>query len=212
MDGFNRESPISMDALRGAGTCVMALCCLCSCAMLGLYITFTVYLGKYAFSNPNMDVNYWVAADGTQTLEPIATPIPEGATDVTAIHATFVKWFLWGFIQMLLPIAGGLLFFVPSLAACVQGSTQCAGFIWWIMGMVWRFSAAGKFASGDVIPEGTTEEAWIEGISNPETVWQYSSGNFMYIYYLITWILIGTSCGCGILGALCTCIAGCMKG
>ena len=90
---------------------------------------------------------------------------------------------------------------------------SCGGLFWWIYGMVWRFKPYGKFASGDVVPETFSGEDYKDVFiaSYPDTN-QYSSGNFMYIYYLIGWICLGVSCGCAILGAIVTCIiAACNK-
>ena len=65
--------------------------------------------------------------------------------------------------------------------------------------MVWRFSEAGKYASGDVVPQGMDAEAtaaWEAGLTADGSLFQYSSGNFMYIFYLITWIALGPACFC----------------
>ena len=64
------------------------------------------------------------------------------------------------------------------------------------MGMVWRFGAAGKFASGDDLAEGV--------IADP--LLQSESANFMRIYYLIAWSLIGSAFGCACIGYLFICI------
>ena len=37
---------------------------------------------------------------------------------------------------------------------------------------------------------------------------QYQSGQFMWIYYMITWIILGVSCVCSCLGGV---IAACAK-
>jgi hypothetical protein len=100
----------------------------------------------------------------------------------------------------------------PGIGACLMGlgmtGAGCGGFAWWITGMVWRFNAAGSFAAGDV-PEGLNEVdtlTYEAKVTADGSLYQYSSGNFMYIYYLITWITLGVSCGCGILGSLAACI------
>ena len=77
--------------------------------------------------------------------------------------------------------------------------------------MVWRFKRYGLFASGDIAPAGLDEtqaELWKQAELEDETsLYQISSGNFMAVYYLITWIGMGISCGCSLLGALCACLA-----
>ena len=148
--------------MSGANTCmsiVMCLCCLSCCAG---FVTFIVYLGIYAFANPNLDYVV-VDTNGITTLLPAADPalalVP--VDNVTEVHANFVSWFLWGFLQAVLPLASALCFFFPPAALCMVGSLQCSGFVWWIMGMVYRFSTAGQYASGDMMPAvGYTEETW----------------------------------------------------
>ena len=49
------------------------------------------------------------------------------------------------------------------------------------MGMIWRFSEAGKYASGDDLAED----------AEASELYQISSGKFMAIYYFITWIAMG---------------------
>ena len=197
--------------LEGAGMCVQLTACLCACAKLAAFITFWVYLGIFAFNNPDNQAWYGVTAgvEGLSADQPAAT-----ATDVVDIHGRFVNWFLWGFINLVVCCGGGLFAgifsaSVPVLGQCcgfLASCSGCSGLAWWITGMVWRLNAAGSFASGDAIPAGTTEEDWKTAISAEDSLFQYSSGNFMYTYLLITWILMGVSCGCAILGALVSCI------
>merc|ERR1719469_1785167 len=102
------------------------------------------------------------------------------------------------------PILGGLFMWISTksgmLGTCLNTllscGITCSGLVAWIMGMVWRFSAAGQFASGDALAEDAT----------PGLLVQSESGNFMGIYYLITWILIGTSCGCALIGGVVSCL------
>ena len=86
----------------------------------------------------------------------------------------------------------------PNIGNCCGGLSLCAFkcslFVAYIMGLIWRYGAAGKFASGDDLAEGEDAGA----------LYQISSGKFMSIYYLITWILLGTACVCG-------CLAGCVS-
>jgi len=56
------------------------------------------------------------------------------------------------------------------------------------------------------MPANTTEEAWMTAITADGSLYQYSSGNFIWTYYLIGWIIMGSLCG---LGCLCS-IVGCM--
>lgn len=201
-----------------AATCIMCLCGLACCAA---GVTFMAYLGIYAFNNPNEEAWYGSMNGNGKIFETENAATAAKAIDIVDIHGRFVTWFLWGFIQSLLPLATGILGAIcgaisPSLAAFMTGlggcGIGCGGLAWYIVGLVWRFSAAGKFAAGDVMPEGTTEDVWTKAITCdgvPEGTYcgfQYSSANFMYIYYLITWIMMGVSVGCALIGAIIGCL------
>lgn len=169
-----------------------------------------VYLGKYSFDNPNPQAWYVEGANPFLTDRAPA----EGVETYTDVHGQMVMWFTWMFANQLLvfgmPIIMGL---VLCLAASCPSMIQicgtllgcgffCSGFVAWIMGMVYRFGAAGQFASGDNMAENMTLEEW----ELTQTLNQYQSGKFMGIYYLITWIMLGVSCGCALIGGLITCI------
>ena len=141
----------------------------------------------------------------------------ESATDIDNVSQNFHVWFLWGFINAVGPMGLMLLAaitsFLPPVAmffAGLAGCSGCSGLAWYIAGMVWRFRASGKYASGDIVPESFTEETWLEYLQDDESPvnMQYSSGNFMATYYLITWILMGICCGCCIIGLILQCCVG----
>ena len=60
----------------------------------------------------------------------------------------------------------------------------CSVFIAYIMGLIWRFSEAGKFAAGDELAE--------DAVVGP--LYQVSSGKFISVFYLVSWLLMGTMC------------------
>ena len=207
LDGYTQ-------VIKNGGCCAMSMACLCGLICCGGAITFISFLGKYAFANPDAEAWYGTVGGQEDLFPTQAAGDLLKAGDMTDIHGKFVTWFLWGFIQALLPCGTGILSAIcglihPSAAACMSGlgglGIGCGGLAWWITGMVWRFGAAGKFAAGDVIPEGVTEEQWQTYVTAEGSLVQYSSGNFMAIYYLLTWIFMGTACGCSILGALISC-------
>ena len=118
-------------------------------------------------------------------------------------------------------VLAALTFWSPKLMSCCVGlgstAVSCSGLAWWIAGMVWRLNQAGSLASGDEIPTGVTgwdgqtietQEQWAAYLKDDQYTGpiQISSGNFMYVYLLITWILMGTACGCSIIGALVACM------
>jgi hypothetical protein len=214
MDNFQK--------IQQGGCVVQAISCLCCLACSAGAITFMVFLGKFAFSNPDADCIYGELAGVADlyTTEAAATTAGVTADSISDVHGNMVAWFLWGFINAVLPCAGGLVGGLLAICSPAMGSgcgglimsgAGCSGFAWWIAGMVWRFRADGSFASGDIMPADTTEEAWATAISADGSLFQVSSGNFMAIYYMITWIMMGVSCGCSLLVAIGGCIASCCK-
>ena len=186
------------------------LCCACCIAP----IVFVVYLGVYSFNNPDNEAWLGVTPAGEYELYKDEAS-GAGSTDLVDIHSRFVIWFTWGFLQNLVaPLASGLLVgmglmlhpILGSVCMCLLGSAMsCGGIAWWITGIVWRFRSDGKFACGDVVPEGMTEEAWQAEITADDSLYQHSTGNFLFIYYIICWSLAGAGCLCSILASICAC-------
>ena len=54
----------------GAGLCAQIFGCICSCGCLAGFITFMVYLGKFAFDNP--DPLAWYVEGGNPYLTSVA--------------------------------------------------------------------------------------------------------------------------------------------
>lgn len=189
------------------------LCTACSVAP----IVFTVYLGIYSFNNPDNEAWMGVVSGEETLFADKAAAEAASASDIVDIHNRFVIWFLWGFIQILAPIGAALLAGIcmlisPALANFIGGLVGCAagcgGLAWWITGIVWRFRADGAYACGDFIPEGKTEEEWLETITAEGSLFQHQSGKFIAIYYLICWGLMACNCAT----ALIMSIVGCIKG
>jgi len=137
------------------------------------------------------------------------------AKELVDIHGRFVTWFLWGFCQMMAPIAGTLLTCIgfalsPMLGQIIGGLTGCAtacgGLAWWITGIVWRFRSDGSYSCGDIVQDGHTEEEWMVEVTKTGTLFQHKSGKFMAIYYLICWSLIAFNMLCSIGAALYMCL------
>ena len=163
-----------MEAITGtlgsAGACVA---CLCGLACSSLPIIFTVYLGIYAFNNPDKEAWYGKVGDEQSLFVSHADGEGSSATDLANIHQRFVTWFLWGFIQTLAPIGIGLIGAIGAainpvcgtalggIGGCAMG---CGGLAWWITGIVWRFRSDGAFAVGD-IPQGDVKpDEWMKTV------------------------------------------------
>lgn len=118
----------------------------------------TVYLGLYAFRNPDQPA--WVGETDEEKLalfESRASAKEQVKMyRVTNVHAHFEAWFVFGFLVNLSP---ALIFTIYKTAALC--SFEIAKFLaitlaflaglawttWYILGIVWRFSRAGRYAS-----------------------------------------------------------------
>jgi len=213
MDAFN--------AVKHGGCLPATIGCLCCLAFTGAGVAFVSYLGIYALNNPDLPAWYGVSVlTGKEGL--YATDLDFGLDTVTNlddVHGNFVTWFMWGFMNAMitfgLMLLGGIFMLCsPAIGNCLLslvGCVQCSGLAWWIAGMVWRLRASGKYASGDVMPENVTDETWTAEITAEGSLFQVQSGNFMWIYYMITWILMGVSCGCGLLATIVGMCCGAVK-
>ncbi len=141
------------------------------------------------------------------------------ATDLDDVHGNFVMWFLWGFCQQMLmcvgPLLGGLCMLIsPQAASAMMGliscGSGCGGLAWYITGLVFRCRQSGNFASGDILPEGTTDEQKETMMTADGNLYQFASGNFIWTFYVIGWIIMGASCGLSCLMAAVS--ACCLKG
>ena len=136
---------------------------LVGCGTLALLITYVVYLGKFAFSNPDNPCWYVTSSWHEPNLTGIAPienedgDIPDNYTDV---HGHFLRWFKMFFWLHIASFAtcccsGCLAQKNKEVAMRCLGGCGFIAFItlfWiWIKGMVWRYSAAGHMASGDYL-------------------------------------------------------------
>ena len=204
--------------MESLGACGTMLACVLTCACSAIPIVLMVYMGIYAFNNPDSDAWHGVVEGGEFKLcEDEAAAQKLQAANAVDIHGRFVAWFLWGSLVMLpAPIIAGLVAFLAMLVSPALGTfcstlfgcaVSCGGLAWWITGIVWRFRSDGAYASGDYVPEGTSVEAWEQTVEAEGSLFQYHSGKFMFIYYVICWSFMACSCSCSLLAALWGCIA-----
>lgn len=172
------------------GSWPVQLCsCIFSCGCLAGVITFLVYLGIYAFNNPEPQAYYIAETPLTQAylVDTVADVEAEG---VTPIHDQFVTWFTWVFANALVPMSFSC---IMPVIMCIMARSPCLGgfcgmlvgcswcvsmIVVYVFGLIWRYSAAGQYASGDLLEE--------DAVAGP--LMQVSSGKFISIYYLISYI------------------------
>ena len=162
----------------------------------------TVFFGIYAFNNPDEQA-YYISGSALNQPELVAVN-PAAMNGVTEIHDRFVTWFKMGFASCMLMFAMPC---VVGLAACasrgnpqvlmgVAGCYYCCmliyGLVGFILGIAWRHNEAGKYSCGDWLSEGEA----------PGLLIQTNSCNFINIYYLINYIMLGVSCCCQIVAMI----------
>ena len=204
-----------MDSLKAASGVSQCIGCLCSLGCCAAQITLIVYLGIFAFNNPDNEAWYGVDSEGkSQLFAKESDATVTGDTELEDIHGRFVLWFFWGFIMALAPCAAAPVLAIANcihetlakvLGGIVSCGIGCGGLAWWISGIVWRFKASGSFAAGDQL----TEEERTALDTDETTLFQYRSGNFMLIYYIIVWSLMGCSILSSLIGLIASCT--CMK-
>lgn len=197
------------------GMCAgVAICC----AVSTLPLIFFIFMTVYAFANPDKEAWYGKVGE-TNALYTNEDALKEAnAAEMINIHGRFVSWFVWGFWMQIAPI--GLLAITFSVSCCsAVGATilgivlytglTCSMLAWWICGIVWRFRTDGKFAAGDLPLAGQDELAWKEAIRADGSLYQVNSGNFLYYYYVITWVMMGLGLVVAVVipVAICCCMA-----
>lgn len=87
-----------------------------------------------------------------------ASGLEAGAEQLVDIHGKFVTWFASGFILSMLPLPIAVLTLAIHVIHAKSGkyflgfssvSLACGYTAWWIVGLIWRFSDHGRFASGE---------------------------------------------------------------
>ena len=161
-------------SLQGAGICAQICAGICGLATCAVAITFTVYLGIFAFDNPNGDGWFGTYENYGRTYYDMASKadwdirkargVIDYVENLDHVHDHFVTWFTWGFINACGQLGALMLICIPCCPP-VLGCFQCSSMAWWIAGMVWRLRESGAFASGDIISPAYesqyTEEAWL---------------------------------------------------
>ena len=149
---------------------------ICGCACLAGAIAFVVYLGIYAFNNPDLP-NGWTAEGLTQCYNTetgasvAATQAGLQDAELVNSHQVFVAWFVWGFWTTVAPCLAIPLFCIvgclglPTLTFGLGGLTSCgvgcSQLFWIIFGSIWRFGGLSACTRDALTAElGTDQEAY----------------------------------------------------
>ena len=129
-------------------------------------MTYYVYLGKFAFNNPNLPCWYVEASEPYLIGIDPAVKIAEGSmapVDYTDVHGNFHTWFqymFWLQVQIMLVTIGYFFLEYKYVKGGAQTLRACypyfCGIItailylnMWVRGLLWRFDVSGTFACGD---------------------------------------------------------------
>mmetsp|Transcript_23076 Transcript_23076/g.30711 ORF Transcript_23076/g.30711 Transcript_23076/m.30711 type:complete len:127 (-) Transcript_23076:370-750(-) len=121
---------------------------------IAVLLTFVIYLGIYAFNNPDREAWVGLAAEtNDRTLFRAHAELDASkAIQVVNIHSRFTAWFFWGFINWFAPL------FIVTCAVLTCSINQFCGLVtisalslasacsataWFIVGAIWRFNKDG---------------------------------------------------------------------
>lgn len=145
-----------------------------------LYLVFIGYLGTYGYSNPDAKNAFYI-----EGLDSVAVSQQDARDQAALLNVAvragypidmghlFRTWFLWGFwgsvfqvciLATLIPLC----LFVKQIklfnviALTLQGVVFVNNVAWFLLGFFWRFSRAGRVASGEKLERdgNITDEAW----------------------------------------------------
>ena len=185
-----------------------------------VYMVFVIYLGVYAYANPDPARCYYVDGLDTtglskETVETMAKDqnitVREGyPLDMAHLFRAWFTWGFWGSVVQILIIA----IFVPLFCLyknsykvsqrvflVMQGLSCCSTFMWFIIGFFWRFSKGGRVAAGDKLDRvaGMSDEEFESKRTNASNAdgYQLKSGKFMsaYLWIIISAVLISVAVG-----------------
>ena len=199
-------------------------CIISSVIVGGIFLTATVYLGIYAYNNPDpnscwvireLDTSFRTKEEVIQRAQIVDIEIPEGYP--MEMHKLWIAWFTWGFwskiILILLTIFSYSISYASTNIATVLGAISYGlyitnGLVWLAMGAVWRFSDPGMIAAGEKLARKSSQsdQDWNKAVTEAVELngYQRKSGLFAKIYILLmVWIivltLIGFSVSCFVL-------------
>ena len=154
-------------ALGQGGVAIQICACLCSLIFLGGAITYGVFLGIYAYGNPDPADCWWIkgleqsrtSAEAALELGANSNPIVTGVP--IDVHAKFAGWFTWGFYTCIAPCLACPIMLCLALAkaqqlsmvvsGCVSCGVSISNLVWIIMGAVYRWGGMGKASTNTIL-------------------------------------------------------------
>lgn len=185
-----------------------------------LYGIFMICLVVYGNGNPDPNNCFYVdGVDQTATTRDAAIGVATAAgVEVKAGYPIdmahlFRGWFRWGFWTSMytLAVLGAVIplhIYMPAkrslvhlIGAILMGISLLNSVIWYLTGFFWRFSKAGRVATGSLLerPAGIDGAAWKEQLKGLQESagYQVASGTFMsvFIWIILVLVLLGVAGG-----------------
>ena len=152
-----------------------------------LYAVFMIYLGIYAYGNPDPSRSFYIDGLDTTGLTAEAVETLARSEDIKIrpgypidMAHLFRTWFLWGFWGCIFQVC--ILATVIPLCFCLKSQLNvlnivggvfeaiscCSSVAWFILGFFWRFSRAGRVASGEKLDRqaGLSDDEWKSQLQN----------------------------------------------
>ena len=169
-----------------------------------VFINLLVLFAIYGYFNPEAYAVVGTLPNGEMTIFPsVGEAVDFDAFRIDEVHANMTKWSSAGFWLLLAPLIPFTVMIQPFVGDSMQKWTSfcmiieyvfivVTMLIWWILGFMCRFSETGRYASGDIPPDGVSDKEWIAAItSSPTSMFQYYTGAFMLMFYQFSVILMG---------------------
>ena len=83
---------------------------------------------------------------------------------------------------------------IVAFFACLLG---ISAFAWFVMGIILRFKHNGSFSTGSLEPSNNDKPDWYSSNYTNESLFQYKSGNFMLVFYVLMFVIQGLACCVG---------------
>ena len=170
----------SINIATGSTTMTVASISILSITVI-IYAVVMIYFGVYAYGNPDPAECFFI--DGVESTRRSRQAITDQAERLSVevrpgypinMATLFRSWFMWGFwgsvfqvalVATLIPLCFLMKSQIPILnisGGILQGVLCCNNIAWFFLGFFWRFSRAGRIASGEKLerPADLTNAAW----------------------------------------------------
>ena len=159
LDGFKKQRDTRDDSLMRLICCLVTCLCIICCA----YVTLLVFVGIYAYKNPDPTDCWYLAGMqvGMASEEAALADMPQDLGEPVNVHAVYTGWFTWLFWTLMVPVFGLATMITMTGIEVDARKIDCVGLIYacatclsfiavFVVGSIWRFSGMSKACTRDV--------------------------------------------------------------